>query len=86
MRKRTLGLAALTSLLLAGTALAEDKIKVGVTATLEGTYTILGVDGIARLQRRREKIRHDGRRQGARIRHRLDRRDARIRRCAPCES
>ncbi len=47
MRKRTLGLAALTSLLLAGTALAEDTIKVGVTATLEGTYTILGVDGIA---------------------------------------
>jgi ABC-type branched-subunit amino acid transport system substrate-binding protein len=46
MLKRTLGLAALTSLLLAGTALAEDKLKVGVTATLEGTYTALGIDGM----------------------------------------
>ena len=47
MRKRGLGLAALAGILLSGTALAADKIKVGVTATLEGTYTILGVDGIA---------------------------------------
>ena len=47
MFKRSLGLAALASLLLSGTALAADKLKVGVTATLEGTYTILGVDGMA---------------------------------------
>jgi len=47
MWKRSLGLAALASLLLSGAALAADKLKVGVTATLEGTYTILGVDGIA---------------------------------------
>jgi len=47
MLKRTWGLAALAGLLLTGTALADDVIKVGVTATLEGTYTILGVDGIA---------------------------------------
>ena len=26
--------------------MAQDKIKVGVTATLEGTYTLLGEDGI----------------------------------------
>src|ERR1700678_726539 len=47
MIKRQIGLAALASVLLAGVAHAQDKIKVGVTATLEGTYTILGVDGIA---------------------------------------
>src|SRR5271170_2674204 len=48
MTKRCIGLAALTSVLVAGAAQAQDKIKgVGVTATLEGTYTILGVDGIA---------------------------------------
>ncbi len=47
MLKRSLGLAALAGLLLSGTALAADKLKVGVTATLEGAYTILGVDGIA---------------------------------------
>jgi branched-chain amino acid transport system substrate-binding protein len=47
MLQRSLGLAALTSLLLSSAAYAADTIKVGVTATLEGTYTILGVDGIA---------------------------------------
>ena len=47
MLKRCIGLAALASVPLAGAAQAQDKIKVGVTATLEGTYTILGVDGIA---------------------------------------
>ena len=46
MSKRSLGLVALASLLLSGTAFAADKIKVGVTATLEGTYTVLGVDGM----------------------------------------
>src|ERR1700677_1702298 len=47
MIKRQIGVAALAGLLLSGVAHAQDKIKVGVTATLEGTYTILGVDGIA---------------------------------------
>ena len=47
MVKSVLGATALASVLLSGGALAQDKIKVGVTATLEGTYTILGVDGIA---------------------------------------
>src|SRR5579863_7524052 len=47
MLKGGIGAVALTSVLLSSAALAQDKIKVGVTATLEGTYTILGVDGIA---------------------------------------
>jgi len=47
MLKSGICVAALTSALLSSGALAQDKIKVGVTATLEGTYTILGVDGIA---------------------------------------
>ncbi len=44
------GLVALSSLLLSGAALAQEKIKVGVTATLEGTYTVLGEDGIRGFQ------------------------------------
>jgi len=46
MLKRATGATALASVLLCGGALAQDKIKVGVTATLEGTYTVLGEDGI----------------------------------------
>ena len=46
MLKRAIGAAALASALLSSAALAQDKIKVGVTATLEGTYTLLGEDGI----------------------------------------
>jgi branched-chain amino acid transport system substrate-binding protein len=34
------------SLLSIGSAQAADKIKIGVTATLEGTYTVLGEDGM----------------------------------------
>ena len=49
MVKVGIGAAALACLLV-GPAFAQDKIKVGVTATLEGTYTVLGEDGIARLQ------------------------------------
>ena len=37
-------------MLLSGTAMAQEKIKVGVTATLEGTYTVLGEDGIRGFQ------------------------------------
>ena len=47
MAKVGIGATALAVVMLAGAAQAADKIKVGVTATLEGTYTILGVDGIA---------------------------------------
>src|ERR1700752_3399362 len=46
MLKSLMGLASLSTLLLSSTALAQDKIKVGVTATLEGTYTVLGEDGM----------------------------------------
>ena len=76
MLKRAIGAAALASALLSSAALAQDKIKVGVTATLEGTYTILGVDGIAGFNAAVKKYGMQGRRQGARIRHRLDRRHA----------
>ena len=34
------------SLAVTGSAQAADKIKIGVTATLEGTYTVLGEDGM----------------------------------------
>jgi ABC-type branched-subunit amino acid transport system substrate-binding protein len=46
MLKGSIGLIALSSLFLSGQALAQDKIKIGVTATLEGTYTVLGEDGM----------------------------------------
>src|SRR5215468_7329073 len=46
MLRGSVGLVALGSMLLSGEAVAQDKIKVGVTATLEGTYTVLGEDGI----------------------------------------
>src|ERR1700748_2180601 len=50
MMKGSVGLIALMSLFLSGTALAQEKIKVGVTATLEGTYTVLGEDGMRGFQ------------------------------------
>ena len=46
MLKSGIGAVALASILLSSAAWAQDKIKVGVTATLEGTYTALGVDGM----------------------------------------
>src|SRR4051794_35400846 len=46
MLKCSVGLIALSSLFLSGAAIAQEKIKVGVTATLEGTYTVLGEDGM----------------------------------------
>src|SRR5271169_7100059 len=46
MLKGTVCLAAMASLFMSGAAFAQEKIKVGVTATLEGTYTVLGEDGI----------------------------------------
>jgi branched-chain amino acid transport system substrate-binding protein len=45
MQAYRIGAAALASVLLSGVAYAET-IRVGVTATLEGTYTVLGIDGI----------------------------------------
>src|SRR5215475_13021797 len=50
MFKGSVGLVALGAALLSGTAVAQEKIKVGVTATLEGTYTVLGEDGIRGFQ------------------------------------
>src|ERR1700721_130013 len=50
MLKGSLCLAALASLFLTGAAFAQEKIKVGVTATLEGTYTVLGEDGMRGFQ------------------------------------
>jgi ABC-type branched-subunit amino acid transport system substrate-binding protein len=46
MLKRSVGLIALGTLLFSGAAIAQEKIRVGVTATLEGTYTVLGEDGM----------------------------------------
>ena len=73
------GLVALSSLLLSGAAFAQEKIKVGVTATLEGTYTVLGEDGIRGLPDSAQHAWQEGRRQGTRIRHRVDGCDARFR-------
>ena len=50
MLKGSIGLIALTSLFLSSAATAQEKIKVGVTATLEGTYTVLGEDGMRGFQ------------------------------------
>ena len=47
--QKAIGLAAAATLTAAvgiGSANAADKIKIGVTATLEGTYTVLGEDGM----------------------------------------
>ena len=46
MRKVFLIVAAVTFTLVAGVANAADKLKIGVLATLEGTYTVLGEDGV----------------------------------------
>lgn len=46
MRSRDMLLGAAAALLLVGTAGAAEPIKIGVMATLEGTYTVLGEDGM----------------------------------------
>jgi ABC-type branched-subunit amino acid transport system substrate-binding protein len=46
MKRILLGATALASLALAAAAEAAEKIRIGVTATLEGTYTVLGEDGM----------------------------------------
>jgi len=53
---------------MSGAAFAQEKIKVGVTATLEGTYTVLGEDGIRGFQTALNNSARS-RRQGTRIRH-----------------
>jgi branched-chain amino acid transport system substrate-binding protein len=50
MLKGSLCLAALAGLFMSGTAFAQGKIKIGVTATLEGNYTVLGEDGMRGFQ------------------------------------
>jgi branched-chain amino acid transport system substrate-binding protein len=50
MLKGSVRLIVLGSLVFSGAAFAQEKIKVGVTATLEGTYTVLGEDGIRGFQ------------------------------------
>lgn len=46
MKKTLLTALAIGSFAVAGTTLAADVIKVGVLATLEGTYTVLGEEGV----------------------------------------
>ena len=46
MKATLLAGASATLMLLAASAQAQEKIKIGVTATLEGTYTVLGEDGM----------------------------------------
>jgi hypothetical protein len=46
---------AMTAVVGTGAANAADKLKVGVTATLEGTYTVLGEDTAARPAARKSK-------------------------------
>jgi ABC-type branched-subunit amino acid transport system substrate-binding protein len=46
MQRVLLGATALATLALAASADAADKLRIGVTATLEGTYTVLGEDGM----------------------------------------
>ncbi|MEO0327975.1 MAG: ABC transporter substrate-binding protein [Pseudomonadota bacterium] len=50
MKLRLLASASLAALLATSAAQAADKLKVGVLATLEGTYTVLGEDGVRGLK------------------------------------
>lgn len=47
---KTLALSAAVSVACANSAMAADPLKVGVLATLEGTYTVLGEDGVRGLK------------------------------------
>lgn len=46
MKRWIIGTLAIGAVLVAGAAQAADKLKIGVMATLEGTYTVLGEDGM----------------------------------------
>jgi branched-chain amino acid transport system substrate-binding protein len=48
--------ATLCGLMAAGAAQAQDKIKIGFMATLEGTYTVLGEDGLRGFQTAMKKF------------------------------
>ncbi|MEM9277583.1 MAG: ABC transporter substrate-binding protein [Pseudomonadota bacterium] len=50
MKFRLLASASVAALLATGAAQAAEKLKVGVLATLEGTYTVLGEDGVRGLK------------------------------------
>lgn len=50
MRKWLISTVAAAAMLASGPALSAEKLKIGVLATLEGTYTVLGEDGIRGLQ------------------------------------
>ncbi|MFD0914863.1 ABC transporter substrate-binding protein [Pseudahrensia aquimaris] len=50
MHKFLITTASVMALVASSSALAADKIKVGVLATLEGTYTVLGEEGIRGLE------------------------------------
>lgn len=50
MRVKLLATVSVAGLLAAGVANAQDTVKVGVLATLEGTYTVLGEDGVRGLK------------------------------------
>ncbi|MEM7291546.1 MAG: ABC transporter substrate-binding protein, partial [Pseudomonadota bacterium] len=50
MKLGLLASASLAALLASGAANAADNLKVGVLATLEGTYTVLGEDGVRGLR------------------------------------
>ena len=57
---RAAGLGIALSLGGVGSALAQDPLKVGVLATLEGTYTVLGEDGMPWLPGRAQQVRRHG--------------------------
>ncbi len=46
MRKWLASTVAVAAMIAAGPALSAEKLKIGVMATLEGTYTVLGEDGV----------------------------------------
>ena len=50
MRKWLISTVAAAAMFAAGPALSAEKLKIGVLATLEGTYTVLGEDGIRGFQ------------------------------------
>ena len=56
MNWKLLSTISLAAVLAAGAAQAQEKMKVGVLATLEGTYTLLGEDGVRGLKVALEKF------------------------------
>jgi branched-chain amino acid transport system substrate-binding protein len=56
MRELLLSTTLIGGLFAAGTALAADPLKIGVTATLEGTYTALGEDGMRGFEVARRQV------------------------------